>query len=81
MDCIFLYLGQGQDGTDEAVFVEIFGTRSWSHLDLIFNFYLARYNYPLESVIRAEFSDAIHDSFMNICMQYVFFYCQLTSIF
>jgi hypothetical protein len=66
---IKLHVGQGRNGTetDDAVFITIFGSRSWSHLSSVLTLYLSRYNYPMESVIREEFEGEFQSALMSIC--------------
>ena len=61
------------NGTDEAVFVNIFGTRSYPHLNAVNQLYLTRYAYPLESVVDTEFLPAtsIHDSLLSIRISHI----------
>ena len=61
------YISGHNNGTNETVFITIYGTRSWPHLYAVNNLYLARYGYPLELIIRENLEYSIYDSLMNVC--------------
>ena len=52
---------------NETVFIDVFGTRSWLHLDAVSNLYILRYKYGLEILVRENLVNTLYDSIMNIC--------------
>ena len=58
--------GEGTIGTNENVFVNIFATRSYNHLNQVYAAYASRVGKTMESTIRSEFSGDIENLLLDI---------------
>lgn len=67
-----MFKGAGQAGTDEAVFVEILGQRSYAHINSVSDEYVNRYNSTLEEDVQSEFIGNIQNALLDTRMNYSF---------
>jgi len=51
--------GEGQVGTDENIFIQIFSKRSWKHIREVAGKYAEKYSHSLNTAVRKEFSGDI----------------------
>lgn len=55
------------EGTDEALYIDVFTQRSFLHLNEVANLYEATYGTSLSTVVTTEFANDMGNALASIC--------------